>query len=440
MKYKAIQNYLVSLGYRVDKVSLNSVLQAFGVTDAKAQALAKSFAKYTGTAAALTTALFGTSAAALKLVNSVAKSDLEIQRFSRQMYTTYDNAKSFLAVLDQMGLSMQDIAYMTPEEYARFKELRQFYESAELPTDYRQTLQGWREAYTEVNKFRLLMGKLKNYIAYSIVRASGKTIEQWRQQFARLNEYIRTHMDTIGQKVGRVVDVVIRLTNSLITLGRGILSLFDNAIGKTALLVGGGAALVKLFATSPLFRFLSVLLLILGVIDDIATWKRGGKSLIGELLGDYENFDFKAGIINSFNQIIDAITNKVEGTKWFKILDRLLHPADYSTSDVNAAAFSGGKDNKVFKVLDWIYRNLTMAGLLDRILPEGYNPLANNVSPTSIIPSPAELSADYAKNGANSQYSAYNVITINESRTPEETANAVVNALSSRTLFAGGMQ
>lgn len=310
--YKTIKSYLVNLGFKVDKVSMDNMLKSIGVSDSKAIALTKTLSKAGTAVMALGTALVGTSSAALKFVNSVARSDLETERFARQMYTSYDSAKSFLAVLEQMGLSMNDIAYMTPEEYRRFNELRSFYNSVEMPDDYRETLASWRNAYTEVNKFQLLLGKFKSNIGYAILKTSGKTIDEWRAKFAKFNEYLQANMDKIAQKVAKVVDVFLRLTNALFTLGEGIVSLFDNALGKTTLLAGGVAGLIALFSTNPLMAFLGVLMLILLLIDDFKTWQRGGDSLMGDWLGDYEDFDLEEWIMTPLRKAGEWVSGKLD--------------------------------------------------------------------------------------------------------------------------------
>src|SRR5579862_4824340 len=128
MDLNIIQEYLVSLGFTVDKQGLQKFQDALRkmteqverATTGTPFGMAAQFAK---AGAAVTTVLGAIVSGTVGLMNIVAAGDLQMQLFARRMFTSTDAARDLKYATDALGYSLEEIVWGPKELQERFKEL-----------------------------------------------------------------------------------------------------------------------------------------------------------------------------------------------------------------------------------------------------------------------------------------------------------------------------
>lgn len=128
MDISVIQEYLVSLGWKIDQQGLQRFQDALRkMTDAVEQAttgtpfgMATMFAK---AGAAVTGTLTAIATGTVAMMNTVAQGDLQMQLFARRMFMGTDAARDLKFATDALGYSLEEIVWGPKELQERLKEL-----------------------------------------------------------------------------------------------------------------------------------------------------------------------------------------------------------------------------------------------------------------------------------------------------------------------------
>lgn len=300
MTQKEIQSYLVKLAYSIDKNSEASFLKS--ITGGSG-ALSKLSTVAGGAAAAvalISSALTAATAQVISFTVSAANANKENERFARMMFTSERAAYSFNTALQAMGKSMDDIAYMTPEEYRQFNELRNLSNSIGLPNDYNQTMRGVRDTVFEVTRLKVIASQAMSYIAYYIAKYLELPMGRFRKKVREFSDWLQKNIPKIADVVGKLSLAVIRLAEGvawLVGQGLELASVIGEKVPTSFLAAAAGiTAFFALMSAGPVGWFIAGLSAILLLLDDIATWQRGGISAFG---GVYEAF------ASGFSNVID---------------------------------------------------------------------------------------------------------------------------------------
>lgn len=313
MTQEEIKSYLVKLAYSIDKQSEASFLKSITGGSGALSKLSTIAGGAAGAVALVSAALTAATAQVVSFTVSAANANKENERFARMMFTSERAAYSFNTALQAMGKSMDDIAYMTPEEYQRFNELRNLSNSIGLPNDYNQTMRGVRDTVFEVTRLKVVASQAMSYIAYYIAKYLELPMERFRQKVREFSDWLQKNIPKIADVVGKLSLAVIRLAEGvawLVGQGLELASVIGEKVPTSFLAAAAGiTAFFALMSAGPVGWFIAGLSAILLLLDDIATWQRGGDSLFG---GVYEAFASGFKKSSFFDQSTwDEISEKV---------------------------------------------------------------------------------------------------------------------------------
>ena len=286
-----MKEYLVKIGWDVDeqgfRKSIGIVNSLVGRLSGSALGVASTAVKAAGL---VTSALITVNETLVSVVETTADLDLKTERLARQYWTTEQNARSFSTALKVMGKDTSDLLYMTREEYNQFIELNKLGRTLEAPKGLDDYLQKVRGLNFEINRLKLIFQYGTRWVTYWISQFTGQDVETFTQKLRNLGDYIIRNIQPITKFIAKFFEAFYRLGKAgikiLSVLGKVIIwvvDLFDSQVTRTISIV---ALLSKVLLASPINMFIGALAMLLLLIDDYMTWKRGGDSAL-----DWSEFD-----------------------------------------------------------------------------------------------------------------------------------------------------
>ena len=309
-----MKEYLVKIGWDVDeqgfRKSIGIVNSLVGRLSGSALGVASTAVKAAGL---VTSALITVNETLVSVVETTADLDLETERLARQYWTTEQNARSFSTALEVMGKDTSDLLYMTREEYNQFIELNKLGRTLEAPKGLDDYLQKVRGLNFEINRLKLIFKYGSRWVTYWISQFTGQDVETFTQKLRNLGDYIIRNIQPITKFIAKFFEVFYRLGKAgikiLSVLGKVIIfvvDLLDSQIARAVLIIG---VLSKVLLASPLTMFIGALVMLLLLIDDYMTWKRGGDSAL-----DWSKFD---ETITGLNEQLDILKENLAPIKEF---------------------------------------------------------------------------------------------------------------------------
>lgn len=258
MSINIIQEYLVSLGFDVDKKSFNEANKALDTLERIISRFKQSFAdnavikKFADTFNTVLDDLSGKisqflmsnrglvigvigaigaavvalgaiiTAATYKFISNMAKADMQIQIFARRMFTTVENARSLKAVMDAMGVSdvdqLKDVA-MNPELRAQFMELRKLSAGLALNDNAQQGFRNIRALNFEFTKLNVFMNmfwqNLAGKLGY-ILEGPLKSLTNW---FEGVGNFMSATLPRLGDMFAGIFGILAKIAEVGIKLG-----------------------------------------------------------------------------------------------------------------------------------------------------------------------------------------------------------------------------
>lgn len=335
-----MKEYLVKIGWDVDeqgfRKSIGIVNSLVGRLSGSALGVAASVVKGTGLVA---TALTTVNKTLGNIIETTAELDIQTERLAREYWTTEQNARSFSTALEVLGHDMNDMLYMTREEYEQFIELNRLGRTLEAPKELDDYLKKVRGLNFEISRLRTIFKYGTRWVTYWISQFTGQDVETFTQKLRNLGDYIIKNIQPITKAIAKFFEVFYRLGKAgikiLSVLGKvliWVVDLLDSQIARAILVIG---VLTKVIMMSPLTMFISALVMLLLLIDDYMTWKRGGDSAL-----DWSKFD---ETITGLNEQLDILKENLAPIKefmdniWDKYLSKL-NPLEQLQKIVNFIA------------------------------------------------------------------------------------------------------
>lgn len=335
-----MKEYLVKIGWDVDeqgfKKSIGIVNSLTRKLSGTALGVAASVVKGTGLVA---TALITVNKTLGNIIETTAELDIQTERLAREYWTTEQNARSFSTALEVLGHDMNDMLYMTREEYEQFIELNRLGRTLEAPRELDDYLKKVRGLNFEISRLRMIFKYGTRWVTYWISQFTGQDVETFTQKLRNLGDYIIKNIQPITKAIAKFFEVFYRLGKAgikiLSVLGKvliWVVDLLDSQIARAILVIG---VLTKVIMMSPLTMFISALVMLLLLIDDYMTWKRGGDSAL-----DWSKFD---ETITGLNEQLDILKENLAPIKefmdniWDKYLSKL-NPLEQLQKIVNFIA------------------------------------------------------------------------------------------------------
>lgn len=309
-----LKEYLVSLGYKDD---ISSQLQsALKSADGNVSKFAKgTTAEFLKAGAAVTAFVVTATVGIGKFLGRLAKSDLEMQKYARSMWTSNENAKALKTTLDAMGVTLQDL-WLSPELRKQFLELRQIAKELIPPNEYREQMKYIRSIGLEFTKMKLEFTYASQWIGYYLIKYIQKPLSDFHKHLQDINKAIQVNMPAWTKRIAEVLSWFIRLGDTLWRLGEVFFDILSRVGTKTVALIALFSGVGKLIMSGPFGMFLALFGGILLVVEDFFTYMDGGKSALADLwkqLGDRKTLlEFRDNIVSVAKSFGELLRNVIQ--------------------------------------------------------------------------------------------------------------------------------
>lgn len=298
-----IKEYLVSLGFNVNKNSLSDALDTVNFGTYKmvsmVSKMTSSLAK--GTVGIIT--LVSSAVVAVgKLIVSVADADMQMQNAANSMWMNVDAYRVTEDAVTSLGYSMNELSTIArnPELTARFKELVSLGQQTSAPKELDSMLKKVRDVTFEFDKMKVIAKNGVRQIVYYFMKYLGVDIDEIRAKLSNFNKFLQENLPKISAVIAKVLYYIYRIGKAIayvVSLGAKLISGAYNFMKKfpaTFKVFIGVIGAILLTINPILTIILAGLSAIVLLIDDYMTWKRGGKSLFGDKWKKVEDFIEKA--------------------------------------------------------------------------------------------------------------------------------------------------
>ncbi len=345
-----LKEFLISLGFSVDEKQYQAATEKLKRFEKNAAEVAEDMGKNMkkGSAVAVT-ALTGLTISVAAYVAGVTKADLETEKFARRMWMTETNARSLQNSLSAMGESMDTIYDVAAngELRSRFLQLRADAAKLEGGAEIEQGLKEIRAVWFEFQRFQLLLTYGSRYVAYYLSKYLAVPMAEIKEAMQGINREGRTIVEEWGDKIARVLSWLIRLCLAG-TQGVGdLIGMIHRLPGEMKLAMAAMAAL-GFAAMNPFTLMIAAIGAILLLLDDFYTWKRGGKSLLGDTWAQLDQMDVGSKSFQSIQKLLKHTSDLLDtlGEKWkalnetvkektgFTILEHVLQGTDAVLSSI----------------------------------------------------------------------------------------------------------
>ncbi|NFC86249.1 hypothetical protein EXN13_00750 [Clostridium botulinum] len=257
-------------------------------------------------------------------LDDLGKKDIEYEKFSRQLWTTKENARDIDSALKTLGVTMQDL-WLSPTLLKQFNQLRKDSQQLKLPPEFKdniKVIQGLGLEFKRLKQF----GKLAfQWIGHYILKYVAGPLAEFKQKLSRFNDKFIKIIPSIAKVIGSAIGIILRILLLIFRVLEPIFSIISKIVGfvigliekipgpikKILKLIGIIAALIM---AGPV----GVILLIIALLDDLFTFLRGGKSVIGSVFGFFKEkgLDAMRSIKNKFGDLKESLKEKIKENGW----------------------------------------------------------------------------------------------------------------------------
>lgn len=286
--WQIIEEYLVALGADVNNKEfadlnrvLNSAKNEVNKFSSAQDAVSKSTLTMVRNLAIVPAALMAVAGATVKLIDNVAKSDVEYQKMAKDLWITKQNAKELSMTLDTMGENMNDVAWV-PELREQFYRLRQEMQQLQTPGDANGQLRYIRTLNYEFQSFMLKVRMLREWVAYYLIKYLNGPLAKIGENLKKINSSFGTNIAAWGQKIAGFLATIISLASSVFRLFTDIFggvqrffdSLPDNVRKMVVVLTAAGALLLS----GPIGMMIAGVSMAILLLEDFYAYVDGRKS------------------------------------------------------------------------------------------------------------------------------------------------------------------
>lgn len=294
-----IKEYLVSLGFNVNKNSLSDALDTVNFGTYKmvsmVSKMTSSLAKGT---VGIITLVSSTVVAVGQLIVSVADADMQMQNAANSMWMNVDAYRVTEDAVTSLGYSMNELSTIArnPELIARFKELVSLGQQTSAPKELDSMLKKVRDVTFEFDKMKVIAKNGVRQIVYYFMKYLGVDIDEIRAKLSNFNKFLQENLPKISAVIAKVLYYIYRIGKAItyvVSLGAKLISGAYNFMKKfpaTFKVFIGVIGAILLTINPILTIILAGLSAIVLLIDDYMTWKRGGKSYFGDKWKKIEDF------------------------------------------------------------------------------------------------------------------------------------------------------
>lgn len=383
-------------------------------------------------------AAVATMAAIKKLASSLkelANDDIRFEKLSRQLWTTKENAREISTALDTLDASMDDL-WLSPTLLKQFKQLTGDLKNMKLPADFNKNIKVVQGLGLEFKRTKQMIGQFFKLIGSYVLKYIAGPLDEIRGKAHGMNDWLVQNLPKIAKVIGTIIGVLLRI---IMIIGKilGVLWKLTTPIRYIFKLIG---KLGNVFTNMPepvkkavktiasiLMLLLSPILLIIGLIDDIITYFRGGKSVIGSFIDKLTNKSETAGkiikgIITTIKAILTGGLSLLPWDKYWKkakeTFEKIKNKAKETWDKVKE--WSQGKVDKI--------KNF-VSDTKDKV--QAFQTSAvNNTAANYVTSNSSKISNNTTTSNSHNTISNANTINVYGSGDSKGTAKAVSNVLT----------
>lgn len=361
-----MKEYLVSLGFNVDRNKLSDALDVVKLGEGKISSLVSKMSTSLGKGTAGIVTMIASAVVAVgKFTTSVAEADMATQNAANSMWMNVDAYRVTQNAVESLGYSMNELSTIArnPELTNRFSELVELGKQTTAPKELDSMLKKVRDVTFEFDKMQVIAKNGIRQIVYYFLKYLGVDLDNMQNKLASVNKFLQENLPKIAAAIAKVLYYIYRVGKAIgyvISLGAKLIGGIYNFMKKfpSTFKVFIGIISAILLAINPVLTIiLAGLSAIILLIDDYMTWQRGGKSYFGDSWKKVEDFIEKAK--DKFEWLFEKIEWAVD-----YIIDSL-GPFFEWLFDVFDSAFGWLKDvfkgvnefgYKVGSIPDWILK------------------------------------------------------------------------------------
>ena len=317
MNPQSLEEYLVSIGWKVDKNSFNEALSSLSqfkdtskiLSMNAGQLLLKAASSFMKIGWQVTKTIFDMSTA-------MAQTDITVERFARATASSERTARAYMRTMEALGqdaTSFEDLFLMTNEEYARFKDIYALSQRLEAPQGLQDTLVSIRDIQHEINKFKIILQYAGDWFVYFLGEQLGVEIDDLKQGLKGINDYLVENIQPNTKKLAEFVAPFLRIIIEILT--------FLTKVGTKIMEVGSESEVFETVgglldsignALSTIFELLNLILGLDGDLNSLASTFE----IIGVVL------DTISTIINGIADTIKFIIALIKGENFVDALEQ----------------------------------------------------------------------------------------------------------------------
>lgn len=298
-----MKEYLVSLGFNVDKNKLSDALDVVKLGEGKISSLVSKMSTSLGKGTAGIVTMIASAVVAIgKFTTAVAEADMATQNAANSMWMNVDAYRVTQNAIESLGYSMNELSTIArnPELTNRFSELVELGKQTAAPKELDSMLKKVRDVTFEFDKMQVIAKNGIRQIVYYFLKYLGVDLDNMQNKLASVNKFLQENLPKIADAIAKVLYYIYRVGKAIgyvISLGAKLIGGIYNFMKKfpSTFKVFIGIISAILLAINPVLTIiLAGLSAIILLIDDYMTWQRGGKSYFGDSWKKVEDFIEKA--------------------------------------------------------------------------------------------------------------------------------------------------
>lgn len=294
MNPQSLEEYLVSIGWKVDKNSFNEALGSLSqfkdtskiLSMNAGQLLLKAASSFIKIGWQVTKTIFDMSTA-------MAQTDITVERFARATASSERTARAYMRTMEALGqdaTSFEDLFLMTNEEYARFKDIYALSQRLEAPQGLQDTLVSIRDIQHEINKFKIILQYAGDWFVYFLGEQLGVEIDDLKQGLKGINDYLVENIQPNTKKLAEFVAPFLRIIIEILTW-----------------LTKVGTKIMEIGSESEVFETVG------GLLDSIGNALSTIFELLNLILGLDGDLNSLASTFEIIGAVLDAISTIING-------------------------------------------------------------------------------------------------------------------------------
>lgn len=298
-----MKEYLVSLGFNVDRNKLSDALDVVKLGEGKISSLVSKMSTSLGKGTVGIVTMIASAVVAIgKFTTSVAEADMATQNAANSMWMNVDAYRVTQNAVESLGYSMNELSTIArnPELTNRFSELVELGKQTAAPKELDSMLKKVRDVTFEFDKMQVIAKNGIRQIVYYFLKYLGVDLDNMQNKLASVNKFLQENLPKIAAAIAKVLYYIYRVGKAIgyvISLGAKLIGGIYNFMKKfpSTFKVFIGIISAILLAINPVLTIiLAGLSAIILLIDDYMTWQRGGKSYFGDSWKKVEDFIEKA--------------------------------------------------------------------------------------------------------------------------------------------------